>query len=61
MNEPREQKNRVPEVVMPSDVSEMRVKDAFSHKRYTVRRTKKSGGLVMNAADRSVDRLPWQQ
>ncbi|MDA8377077.1 MAG: hypothetical protein M0Z50_08470 [Planctomycetia bacterium] len=61
MNEPREQKNRVPEVVMPSDVSEMRVKDACSQKRYTVRRTKKSGGLVMNAADRSVDRLPWQQ
>ena len=58
MNEPREQQKRVPEVVLFSHVPEMRIVDERSRKGYTVRRTKKSGGLVMNAADRSMDRPP---
>lgn len=42
---------RVPRVIMPKDAREMGIVDEQSQRRYTVRRTKKSGGLVMNAAD----------
>jgi chemotaxis regulatin CheY-phosphate phosphatase CheZ len=61
MSKRNERQQAVPEVVMPSNVREMGITDERSRRRYTVRRTEKSGGLVMNAADRAVDRSPWKQ
>ncbi|MHB1768055.1 MAG: hypothetical protein ACYCUV_09425 [Phycisphaerae bacterium] len=56
MNNNADSQRRITQVTMASDVPEMGIVDERSRKRYTVRRAKKSGGLVMNAADGSVNR-----
>ena len=56
MNGKIDSQQKVPQVTMASDVPEMGILDERSRKRYTVRRAKKSGGLVMNAADQPMDR-----
>ena len=61
MNNNADSRRRITQVTMASDVSEMGIVDERSHKRYTVRRAKKSGGLVMNAADRLVNRPPRER
>lgn len=56
MNGKVDSQRKIPQVTMASDVAEMGILDETSRKRYTVRRSKKSGGLVMNAADRPMGR-----
>ena len=61
MSDQVDSQRKVPQVTMASDVAEMGIVDERSRKRYTVRRSKKSGGLVMNAADRPTGDPPWKK